>query len=216
MKNKKYWLLGLVGSLLFGIGDWLLGFVDPAVVNAAFSVIKAGHGADYALGKIAVTLATGALGIPFLMLGCMRLAEFVTDAQRQKRLRFWMMLLPVGWMLIHFTVSVGIYAYSWEMHVGNADAAQRLAMDMIGMTKPAQVIGDFMAGIPLILLLVYVLRGKTSLPKISQLFAPVLWMALVSVIKYLVPASPLSNGLDTFAMNAGMTIWFAYLLIKRI
>ena len=34
-------------------------------------------------------------------------------------------------------------------------------------------------------------------------------------LKFLVPATPLSNGIDTFCMNTGMMIWFAYLLVKK-
>ena len=31
--DKKYTLQGIIGCVLFGVGDWLLGFVDPAKVN---------------------------------------------------------------------------------------------------------------------------------------------------------------------------------------
>lgn len=41
--------MGLLGCALFGVGDWLLGFVDPQPVSEVFSVLKAGHGADYPL-----------------------------------------------------------------------------------------------------------------------------------------------------------------------
>ena len=53
------------------------------------------------------------------------------------------------------------------------------------------------------------------LPKLSQFFTPLLWMAVFSALKFLVPATPLSNGIDTFCMNTGMMIWFAYLLVKK-
>ena len=32
--NKKYAVQGIVGCVLFGVGDWLLGFVDPEDVQA--------------------------------------------------------------------------------------------------------------------------------------------------------------------------------------
>ena len=35
--DQKFWLLGFVGCALFGIGDWLLGYVDPQPVSEAFS-----------------------------------------------------------------------------------------------------------------------------------------------------------------------------------
>ena len=30
---QKYWLCGIIGAVCFGIGDWLLGYVDPGIVN---------------------------------------------------------------------------------------------------------------------------------------------------------------------------------------
>ncbi len=37
-------------------------------------------------------------------------------------------------------------------------------------------------------------------------------MALFSGLKYFFPVNPLINALDTLCMNAGMIIWFIYLL----
>ncbi len=210
---KKYWLFGIIGAVCFGIGDWLLGYVDPGIVNESFSVIKAGHGADYNLFKITITLLFGAIGVPFLMLGCVKMADLITE--KKKNFRFWMALLPVGWMIIHFTVSVFIYAYSWSMQNGISETAEKLAADIEHMMQPAQIVSYLFIGIPLVLLIVYVLRGKTVLKKRSQFVTPLLWMALLSGLKFVIPASPFSNGIDTFCMNAGLIIWFVYLMAVK-
>ena len=160
---QKYWLCGIIGAVCFGIGDWLLGYVDPGIINESFSVIKAGHGAGYDLTKLTITLLFGAIGVPFLVLGCVKMADLVTEEKRRKTFRFWMTLLPVGWLIIHFTVSISIYVYSWCMHSGTAETAEKLATDIIQMMQPAQMVSWFFAGIPLVLLIVYVLRGKTVL-----------------------------------------------------
>ncbi len=49
---RKYWLCGIIGAILFGIGDALLGFVDPESVSSYFYVLKTGHGAAYPLYRI--------------------------------------------------------------------------------------------------------------------------------------------------------------------
>lgn len=215
-RNRKYWLLGLIGCALFGIGDWLLGYVDPQPISELFSVLKAGHGVDYALWKIALTLFLGALGVPFMMAGCMRMAELVTDEKRKNAMKWSMMLLPVGWLLIHFTVSCGIWVYAWNMQKGDPALALRMAEDAMRMFQSTQIAADLLAAIPLLLLVIYTLRNKTVLKKSSLLFTPLLWMALFSAVKFIVPATPFSNGIDTFCMNAGMMIWFAYLAVKKI
>ena len=208
----KYWLAGIIGAVCFGIGDWLLGYVDPRPVNAAFTVIKAGHGISYALWKIRAALVTGAIGIPFLMAGCVRMKELLKEETGKKWFGFWMSLLPAGWMIIHFTVSVSIAGYSWMMKNADAAQAERLAMDLLWIMRPSQVISWLLAGIPLVILSAYVLRNKTVLSKKAMLYSPVLWMAIFTIVKFFVPASPFTNGIDTFCMNAGMIIWFAYLL----
>ena len=212
---QKYWLCGIIGAVCFGIGDWLLGYVDPGIVNESFSVIKAGHGADYDLFKITLTLLFGAIGVPFLMPGCVKMADLITEEKKKKTFRFWMALLPVGWLIIHFTVSVFIYAYSWSMQNGMYETAEKLAADIEHMMQPAQIVSYLFIGIPIVLLIVYVLRGKTLLKKRSQFFTPLLWMALLSGLKFIVPATPFSNGIDTFCMNAGLIIWFVYLIAAK-
>ena len=214
-RNREYWLLGLLGCVLFGIGDWLLGYVDPQPASEVFSVLKAGHGESYALWKITLTLLLGAIGVPFMMAGCMHMAELVTDKKRGAVLRWGMMLLPVGWLLIHFTVSCGIYAYAWNMQEGDPSLALGMAEDMMRMFQVTQIVADLLAAIPLLLLVEYTLRDKIALKLSSLLFTPLLWMALFSAVKFLVPATPFSNGIDTFCMNAGMMIWFVYLVVKK-
>ncbi len=215
MKNNRiYWIMGAVGCGLFGVGDWLLGYVDPQPVSQVFSVLKAGHGASYGLWKIPLTLLLGAVGVPFMMAGCMRMAELATEKKRRAILRFTMLLLPVGWLLIHFTVACGVYAYAWNLQRGQASLALAMAEDMTRMFQSTQLIADLLTAVPLILLAAFVLRGEATLPRRSQFFTPILWMGAFSALKFFVPATPFSNGIDTFCMNAGMMIWFGYLLGK--
>ena len=214
-QNQKCWLLGLVGCALFGIGDWLLGYVDPTPVSDAFSVLKQGHGDGYELWKITWTLLLGALGVPFMMAGCAHMAELTKSETHKKILRGSMLPLPVGWLLIHFTVSCGIYAYAWNIQAGDPSRALRMAEEMTGMLRGTQLIAALFVGVPLLLLILFVLCGKTELPKTSLFFTPVLWMALLSAVKFFAAPTPFSNGIDTFCMNAGMMIWFSYLMIKR-
>ena len=213
--NQRYWLLGFIGCALFGVGDWLLGFVDPQPVSEVFAVLKLGHGGGYALWKIALTLFLGALGVPLMMAGCMRMAVLVTDERKKTLFRTAMMLLPVGWLMIHFTVSCGIWVYAWNMQKGEPSLALGMAEDLMRMFRSTQLAADLLAAAPLLLLVVYTLRDKTALKKTSLMFTPLLRMALFSAVKFLVPATPFSNGIDTFCMNAGMMIWFAYLFVRE-
>lgn len=53
--EKKYAIQGIIGCILFGIGDWLLGFVDPkAVEGDVFYFISVGAWLGVCLCKGAV------------------------------------------------------------------------------------------------------------------------------------------------------------------
>ena len=131
--DRTCWLLGLAGCALFGVGDWLLGAVDPQPVSEAFSVLKLGHGEGYALWKIALTLFLAVPGVPLMMAGCMCTAVLVREEKQKAILRYSMMLLPVGWLLIHFTVSCGIWVYAWNRQMGDPSLALRMAEDVMRM-----------------------------------------------------------------------------------
>lgn len=136
MKTRKYWIFGIIGGLCFGAGDWLLEYVDPASVGEEFHVIHMGHGADYDLTKVSVTLLLAALGMVFLLPGFRAMANIVKDEKKKTQGQFLWSLCAVGWMMIHFTVAVGIYVYSWCMHLENAELARMIPSFWIGCFLP--------------------------------------------------------------------------------
>ncbi|MCR5165939.1 MAG: hypothetical protein K6C13_01785 [Oscillospiraceae bacterium] len=76
--KKAYLIQGITGCILFGIGDWLLGFVDPAKVSGdTFYFISIGHGADYPPWKITVTMICAVIGVLFMQQGCVHIADFM-------------------------------------------------------------------------------------------------------------------------------------------
>lgn len=78
--NKRYIIFGIIGCLCFGIGDWLLGYVDPALVESGvFYFIRAGHGADYDMAKAVVTLILMVIGICFLYPRLLHISEIAND-----------------------------------------------------------------------------------------------------------------------------------------
>ncbi|MBQ9327615.1 MAG: hypothetical protein IJ225_03660 [Solobacterium sp.] len=209
---RGYWIAGIIGALLFGIGDWLLGYVNPEVVDSAFSFIRAGHGASYPLSFLSITLFTGALGIPFLLAGCLGITELVMMEQERKRFRYLMALLPSGWMIIHFSITASVLGFSWMAHYQSVSGAVKLAGDILQLLQLSSIVSYLLVGIPLIALTVMIWKGKITLPKHSLWFTPLVWMILLSVMKLVLPLSKFSYGLDAFAMNGGMLVWFLYLL----
>lgn len=214
-KIKKSCITGIIGYILFGIGDWLLGYVDAGIVDESFMLIRSGHGADYNLVRVTVTLVLGAVGMVLLLPGYRGIAEIVIDEKHKNRLRFTMSMCAVGWLLVHFTVACSIWVYSWLAHQGETDLAISAAADITKMMLPTQVVGYISIYIPLIQLLVYILRKQTLYRRAAALASPLVWMLVLDKTADLLPASPFSMGLFTFCMNGAMIIWFVFCLVKK-
>lgn len=211
--QKKYYILGLIGCLCFGIGDWLLGYVDPMPVEGdVFYFIRAGHGVDYNTLRIDVTLALAVVGIFFLYPGFIHIADIAKEGKTKRLLGYAFGLCSVGWMMLHLLVSVNVLVFSEAAKsIGYEYAAvfsNRLGNAGLAVEKCASL---FAVGAGIVLI-VAILRGNTYLKKSAIVFSPIVPMLIVIVIAYVLPQSAFSYGLYTFNMNAAMMVWFVYLL----
>ena len=68
--HQKYWFCGIISAVCFGIGDWLLGYVDPGIVNESFSVIH---------GMVGLSLG-GTIAVSVLSRGKLQIERTVLDA----------------------------------------------------------------------------------------------------------------------------------------
>ncbi|MCM1225778.1 MAG: hypothetical protein NC548_66175 [Lachnospiraceae bacterium] len=211
--QKKYSIFGLIGCLCFGIGDWLLGYVDPALVEGAdLYFIRAGHGAGYNTLKVDITLALAVTGIFFLYPGFVHIADIAKDGKTKRILGYAFGLCSVGWMMLHLFVSFLVLAFSETEKNGGRELAITLA-DRFGSAGAAveKCTSLFAMGAGIVLI-VTILRGNTCLKKSAVVFGPVIPMLLIIVIAQVLPQSAFSYGLYTFNMNAAMMVWFVYLL----
>lgn len=110
--HKKYIIFGIIGSLCFGIGDWLMGYVDPAPIGEdVFYFIRAGHGAEYNLLKAASVLALAMEGMCFLYPSFVHISDIAKDVKTKRSLGYAFGLCSVGWLVIHFLVTENVIVF---------------------------------------------------------------------------------------------------------
>lgn len=146
----------------------------------------------------------------------LHIADLALNKKTAAHLRYGFGLCSVGWLVIHFIVAVNVMVYSWMAeHAGN-ELANGISNFFGNTMLPCLYIAYIFAAVPLILLLIYIICGKTSLKKRTAVFTPLIWMAIINVVANIIPTTAFSYGLYTFCMNGGMLVWFAYLLVKGI
>ena len=181
-----------------------------------FYFIRAGHGAGYDTAKIIITLVFAMAGMLFYFPAMLHIADLALNKKTVAHLRYGFGLCSVGWLVIHFIVAVNVMVYSWMAeHAGN-ELANGISYFFGNTMLPCLCIAYIFAAVPLILLLIYIICGKTSLKKRAAVFTPLIWMAIINVVANIIPTTAFSYGLYTFCMNGGMLVWFAYLLVKGI
>lgn len=214
-ENRKFWIYGIIGCICFGIGDWLLGYVDPTSTGAdIFYFIRAGHGAEYAAGKAAVTMALAMVGMLFYLPALLHISDVAGDQKTASHLNYTFGLCAVGWFAIHFLVTVNVAVYSWMAKHAGEELANGVSNHLGNSMLPCLYVAYLFVAVPCVWIIIDILRNKTVLKKSAAFFTPLVWMAIAGAVANMLPASPFSYGLYTFCMNAGMLVWFIYLLIK--
>lgn len=210
--QKKYIVFGIIGCLCFGIGDWLLGYVDPAVIDEkVFYVIRAGHGAGFDTGKAAASLSLAVAGMCFLHPGFSHISDIAKEEKTRRFLGYAMELCSVGWLALHILVSINVAVFSQAKKIGGRGLAEALSGRLAGTGAAALFLVFLLIGVPLIMLAVCIVGQKTYLERKAAVFSPIVQMAVIFAVSQFLPASPFSYGLYTFCMNGGMIVWFGYL-----
>lgn len=209
-------LCGILGSLCFGVGDWLLGYVDPTPIGEnIFGFICAGHGAGYDAWKIVITLVMAMVGICFLIPGMVCIANVAKKAGSKRLLQYLLVLCAIGWIVIHFAVAVNVLVFSLAEKAGGRELAVTLSRNMDSACLLFLYCAYVFVAAALVTLMVLILCGKTRLKRTAALFTPAIPMGIIAVISGLLPVSPFAYGLSTFCMNGGLIVWFVYLMFHQ-
>ena len=214
--NKKYAVQGIVGCVLFGVGDWLLGFVDPEEVQEdVFYFISAGHGAGYPDWKIMVTMGCAIIGVLFLWQGFVHISDLMIEERDKAGAARVFTFMTYSWLIIHFVVTIMVFIYSYSCRTIGNDQAVMITNGLDKVMNPCIFIAYLIFGIALVDLVIVIARGKTKLKRSDAFITPLTWILIIGAVSMVLPASPFSKGLYTFCMNGGMIVWFIRLILLR-
>ncbi len=198
--------MGILGALLMGSGDWLLGYADPAIVGNC-PILRAGYAQGYALWRPAAAMVAGDVGALCYLGGLWGMSLTIRDKRLQKA--FWITAAAslFGWLLIHYFFCQIIYQYAWLSQAGDPlayDSAAAVYSAFYPTVGPWYLI----MAIPFVIHLAATLRGRTVLTRWTALLHPVVWIVLLNLAFSLLPQTPFIYGLRMGAMSETMLIWF--------
>ncbi len=214
--NRKYAIHGIIGCVLFGIGDWLLGYVDPGEVTGdVFYFISAGHGAGYQDWKIMLTMVCAIIGVLFLWQGFVHISDLMKEERDRAGAIRVFTFLTYSWLIIHFVVTIMVFIYSYTFRTIGSEQAVIITNGLDKVMDPCILIAYFILVIAMIDLIIMIAKGRTKLERSDAFMTPLTWMILIGAVSLIIPTSPFSKGLYTFCMNGGMIVWFIRLMVQR-
>ena len=211
--DSKYIICGLIGSILFLIGDILLGWVDYTPVGKkTFFYISSGHGKGYKRSKIAVTMILATLGIPFLYLGMVCCKEVITNNMWKDIISFFFALTSIAWFIIHIGVALNVHMYSWIAENISEEKAIEASRETNKIFSIMMIIAYIIVFASFALIIFVLANGWTTLPKHYVVFTPLVGTVLVGIVEKILPKSKVRKVAGTIQLNTGLIIWFGSLL----
>ena len=213
MNNKKLIALGIIGTLLVGYGDFLLGYVDYTVIGES-SLIKTGHGMNYDLYKPFVSMLVASVGMMFYVPMFLGVSKTITSDKLKKMFLVTSVCGFFGWLMIHYYVSSLVYQYAWGIQNG-VDVAFEYTSAVLDAFSPLILLWYCIVIIPFIIHLLATIMGKTNLHKATALANPLLCLVYIAIILSILPQSKFATAIKMGIASEAIFIWVIILLLVK-
>lgn len=202
---------GILGSLCFALSDWLMMYGDPSHGGNLFWLTQGI--VEIAPWKNALAMVLAFPGTVLDGIALFSLGRNIREANARRR---WRTLVSFGltpWMALHLFYIMILFLFRWLNLNGFAQAAlpacEALYAHMAFLVPLCMVLM-----VPPFLYWFYLqFTGKTVYHRCMAFTNMLLFYAVLSVVKLMLPESAFRLGFTNALMNESMLIWFSILLI---
>ena len=217
-KKKKMiicFVLGMVGCLCFGGGDWLMIYGNTAHTGELYWLTQGIIGISPARNTIAMALAFP--GIICYGTGLFAMAGFIKDSRDRKIYRVLNIFGLTPWLCLHifYILLLAIYAYMGSNGYQGADEICHAVYSSLSWIIPLSE--AFMLP-PFIYYMYLQLRGKTYFSRLGGFFGANVLVnyGVLYVVSLIMPDVPARLGFKNGLMSESMIILFAVLVICTV
>ncbi|EJO5346695.1 hypothetical protein NRP93_000748 [Clostridium botulinum] len=216
-KNEnKYFLYGIIFSIVCICGDWLLGYLNPKKATE-FSVVCLGAAqiSDWRIYLSMFCAVIGFAGYLYSLYGVKKQLD-ITNIRKGKIFYILTLISSEGWILIHVAHCVCMLLYKNLRATGNEVLAIKLTDKIFALFYPFMLIYMIFMAVPFILLFVWQLMGKTIYKRCHVIFNPIIFYIIALLSEIIFSNSSLAHAFYLGGMNEGMLVFFlATFLLKN-
>lgn len=212
-KNKTMLMLvlGLLGCICFGAGDWLMMYGS---VEHSGSLYWLTEGVvQIAPWRNALAMALSFPGIILYGIALFAIADFIKNDKNKKIYRTLTAFGLTPWLCLHLFYIMILYTFAWLSNNGYVQAAMSAAEALYSHLSWIVMLSEVFMLAPFIYWFYLQFAKKTVFPRGAAFTNILIIYALMYVIKMLLPESPFRLGFTNGLMSESMVIWFAVIFI---
>lgn len=204
-------ICGILGCLCYGGGDWLMVYGNTAHTGELFWLSDGV--AQIAPWRNGLAMLLAFPGIICYGIALFYLEKFIRKEKERKIYHYLNALGLTPWMCLHLFYIMILYLYAWMNGNGYQEAALP-ACEALYAHLSWVVMASEVLMLPVFLYWFYVVvRGKTTLPKWMAAGNVLVFYAILSGIRSMLPDTPFRIGFTNGLMSESMIFFFLLLWI---
>jgi len=208
-KGKKNYLLllGVLGCLCYGGGDWLMMYGDPTPLSKSLYWLTEGV-TGIAPWRNGLAMALAFPGIILYGIALFSLERYIST-EKDRKVYHWLNIFGLTpWMALHLFYIMILFGFQYMMTSGYADAAVAVS-EAVYQHLSWVVLASEALMLPVFIWFLYLLiRGRTALKRRMALAHVFVIYAVLYVIRLLLPASAFRIGFTNGMMSESMLVFF--------
>ena len=209
-KIKSSLIYGIIGSLCYGLGDWLMIYGNPTHTSNLSFLTKGTANISQWRYSLSMTLAYP--GIIFYGIALFSIEDFIYEEKNKKIFHYLNIFGLTPWISVHLFFIMILSLFSWMNKNGFSDQAIPVCEGLFSQLSWIIIISlIFMT--PVFIYWFYLqIKGKTIFPKAYAFTNVIFILIILKIFQINIPQSAFRLGFSNGLTNESMLIWFGIML----
>jgi len=211
-KKKYYFLIGMLGSLCFGISDWIMIYGDPTQLSEKNIILTKGT-AQIATWRYVLAMILSYPGIIFYIFGLYAFEWYIPNKKHRKIYHWLNVVNLTPWMTLHFIYIIIMFGFHFMMTNGYQDVAIPISEALFNHFSWV-IVASISFMLPAFVYHFYlIISGRTTFEKKMGCVHMIPLLLVLYFISFLIPKSAFGKGFINGVANQGLFIsFFAFYL----
>ncbi|MDO4332462.1 MAG: hypothetical protein Q4C58_07200 [Eubacteriales bacterium] len=204
-------LCGVLGCICMGSGDWLMLYGDTAYEGNVYWMTRGAAQIEPWRNALAMLVA-----FPAVILYGIALFSIEKFLKGEKQRSIYHYLTAFGltpWLCLHLFYVMILYVFAWMSANGYGEAALLVPEAMFAHLAWVVIVSEAMMLPPFLYWFWLVVRGKSVFSRWMAVSNPLVFYAVLYLVKSFMPDSAFRIGFTNGLMSESMVIWFATMIV---